>query len=182
MSTNKKENTNPIVIKDFNEEKLADELGEVIQKNDLETYKKGKVGFCSYSDASPAIGGGRAYFLWFNSYHHLYQFLADYFVVLAPGRYDLDHEQVFNDVAKIIQQLAAGKISKEKAIQQINEAGKHFRQIEWMGEIEDLTEGSSKFAKKIREYFYDKTEEPVQNKISNKDLPRFVKALEEYGI
>jgi len=182
MSTNKKENKNQIKIREFDEEKLGDEIGKVIQKNDLENYKKGKVGFCSYSDASAAIGGGRAHFLWFHSYHDLYQFLADYFVVLAPGRYDLDHEAVFKKVVEIVQQLAAGETSKDKAISQINDAAKHFSQIEWVGEIEDLTGGSSEFAKKIREYFYENIEEPIQNKVSNKDFPRFVKALEEYGI
>ena len=49
MSANEKKQKNQIVIKEFDEERLAEELGEVIRKNDLENYTKGKVGFFSYS-------------------------------------------------------------------------------------------------------------------------------------
>lgn len=171
-----------IVIRKFDEQKLEEEVIELINKRDLEKYKNGYVGFFSYSDAPAAIGGGSGHFLWFDSYHNLYQFLADYFVVLGPGRYDLDHEKVYKNVGEIIKQLAAGKISTKKAIQEINKAGKHFSQIEWIGELEDLTEGNSEFAKKTREFFYEKKEEPVQNKIIKKDLPVFVKSIGEYGI
>jgi len=181
MSANKKEQKNQIVVKEFDEEKLAQELGEIIRKDDLENYTKDQVGFFSYSDASAGIGGGIGHFLWFDSYHNLYQFLADYFVVLAPGRCDLDHEQVFKKVADVIQRLAAGKVSTEKAIIQINEAGKHFSQIEWIGELKGLTEGNSEFEIKVRETFFKNNEKDNQKKINKEDLHKFIKFLSEYG-
>jgi len=180
MRINKKENKNQIAIKKFDEEKLAEELGEVIQKKDLENYAEGQVGFFSYSDAPAVIGGGSGHFLWFDSYHNLYQFLADYFVVLAPGRYDLDHEQVFKKVAEIIQQLAASKISTTAAIKKINEAGKDFSQIEWIGELKDLTEGDSEFAKKVREQFFEE-KKTDQKKINKESLNDFINFLSGYG-
>ncbi len=182
MSNNKKEPKNEIKIKEFEEEKLAEELGEIIQKNDLENYQKGKVGFFSRGDAIGAVGGGMGAFLWFPSLSELYQFLANYFVVLSPGRCDLDHEKVFNDVARIVKELAEGKINKETAIQKINKAAQHFSQIEWIGEMEDLTSGSSEFANKLREYFYEFKEISDQGIIKKEDLEDFIIKISEYGI
>ena len=184
MSANEKKQKNQIVIKEFDEERLAEELGEVIRKNDLENYTKGKVGFFSYSDASPGIGGGSGHFLWFDSYHNLYQFLADYFVVLAPGRLDLDHEKVYENVAEIIKELAAGEIPPQKAIQEINKAGKHFSQIEWIGELDDLIQGDGEFPKKVREYFSESREDEgsVKEKIGKEHQKAFLEFLGEYGI
>ena len=181
MSTNE---NNQITIRDFEEEKLAEELGESIRKNKLQIYIKGKVGFFSYSDASAGIGGGSGHFLWFDSYHKLYQFLADYFVVLAPGRLDLDHEKVFQEVAGVVQKLAAGKSSAEEAIKQINDAGKHFSQIEWIGVLDDLIQGDGEFPKKVREYFFESREDEgsVKDKIGKDDQVAFLEFLGEYGI
>jgi hypothetical protein len=182
MSANEKKQKNQIVIKEFDEKKLAEELGEVIRKNDLENYSKGKVGFFSRGDAIGAVGGGMGAFLWFPSFSELYQFLANYFVVLSPGRCDLDHEKVFNEVARIVKQLAEGKINKETAILKINKAAQHFSQIEWIGEMNDLTSGSSEFAKELREYFYEFKEISDQGIIKKEDLKEFIKKISEFGI
>jgi hypothetical protein len=182
MSANEKKQKNQIVIKEFDEEKLAEELGEVIRKNDLENYSKGKVGFFSRGDAIGAIGGGMGVFLWFPNFPELYQFLANYFVVLSPGRCDLDHAKVFNEAAQIVKELAEGKINKKTAIQKINKAAQHFSQIEWIGEMEDLTSGSSEFANKLREYFYEFKEISDQGIIKKEDLEDFIIKISEYGI
>ena len=181
MSKNKnKTQPTAIVIREFDEQKLENEVIELINKKNLETYKESYVGFFSYSDAAGAIGGGRGHFLWLETYSTLYQFLANYFVVLSPGRYDLDHEQVFKKVAEIIQQLAASKISTTAAIKKINEAGKHFSQIEWIGELKDLTEGDSEFAKKVREQFFEE-KKTDQKKINKESLNDFINFLSGYG-
>ena len=73
-----------IVIKKFDEGKLGQELAELISEKCLDTYHEGYVGFFSRGDAIGAIGGGMGAFLWFPSYSELYQFLANYFVVLSP--------------------------------------------------------------------------------------------------
>jgi len=182
MSNTKKEPKYEIKIKEFDEEKLAEELRDIIQKNDLDAYKNGKVGFFSRGDAIGAVGGGMGAFLWFPSFSELYQFLANYFVVLSPGRCDLDHEKVFNEVARIVKELAGGKINKETAIEKINKAAQHFSQIEWIGEMEDLSGGSSDFAKKLREYFYEFKEISDQGIINKGDLKDFIKKISEYGI
>lgn len=171
-----------IVIKKFDEEKLGQELAELISEKGLDTYHEGYVGFFSRGDAIGAVGGGMGAFLWFPSFSELYQFLANYFVVLSPGRCDLDHEKVFNEVARIVKELAGGKINKETAIEKINKAAQHFSQIEWIGEMEDLSGGSSDFAKKLREYFYDFKEISDQGYIKKEDLEDFTKKISEYGI
>ena len=171
-----------IVIKKFDEEKLGQELAELISEKGLDTYHEGYVGFFSRGDAIGAIGGGMGAFLWFPSFSELYQFLANYFVVLSPGQCDLDHEKVFNEVARIVKKLAEGKVNKETAIQKINKAAEHFSQIEWIGEMEDLTGGSSDFAKKLREYFHESKEISDQGIINKEDLKDFVKKISEYGI
>ena len=171
-----------IVIKKFDEEKLGQELAELISEKGLDTYHEGYVGFFSRGDAIGAIGGGMGAFLWFPSFSELYQFLANYFVVLSPGQCDLDHKKVFNEVARIVKQLAEGKTNKETAIQKINKAAQHFSQIEWIGEMEDLTGGGSDFAKKLREYFYEFKEISDQGIINKGDLKDFIKKVSEYGI
>jgi hypothetical protein len=103
-------------------------------------------------------------------------------VVLSPGRCDLDHEKVFNEVSRIVKELAEGKINKETAIQKINKAAEHFSQIEWIGEMEDLTSGSSEFANKLREYFYEFKEISDQGIIKKEDLEDFIIKISEYGI
>ena len=184
MSNNKKEPKNEIKIKEFKEEKLAEELGEIIQKNDLENYQKGKVGFFSRGDAIGAVGGGMGAFLWFPSFSELYQFLANYFVVLSPGRCDIDHEKVFNDVARIVKELGEGKVNKETAIQKINKAAQHFSQIEWIGELDDLIQGDGEFPKKVREYFFESREDAgsVKEKIGKEHQKAFLEFLSEYGL
>ena len=184
MSNNKKEPKNEIKIKEFKEEKLAEELGEIIQKNDLENYQKGKVGFFSRGDAIGAVGGGMGAFLWFPSFSELYQFLANYFVVLSPGRCDIDHEKVFNDVARIVKELGEGKVNKETAIQKINKAAQHFSQIEWIGELDDLIQGDGEFPKKVRESFFESREDAgsVKEKIGKEHQKAFLEFLCEYGI
>lgn len=171
-----------IVIKKFDEEKLGQELAELISEKGLDTYHEGYAGFFSRGDAIGAIGGGMGAFLWFPSFSELYQFLANYFVVLSPGRCDLDHEKVFNEVARIVKELAEGKINKETAILKINKAAQHFSQIEWIGEMKDLSGGSSDFAKKLREYFHESKEISDQGIINKEDLKDFVKKISEYGI
>jgi len=182
MNNTKKEPKYEIKIKEFDEEKLAEELRDIIHKNDLGTYKNGKVGFFSRGDAIGAVGGGMGAFLWFPSYSELYQFLANYFVVLSPGRCDLDHKKAFNEVARIVKELAGGKINKETAIEKINKAAKHFSQIEWIGKMEDLTGGSSEFARKLREYFYETKELSYQGIIKKEDLEDFIEKIVDYGI
>ena len=118
-----------IVIKKFDEEKLGQELAELISEKRLDTYHEGYVGFFSRGDAIGAIGGGMGAFLWFPSFSELYQFLANYFVVLSPGRCDLDHEKVFNEVGRIVKDLAEGKDNKEAAIQKINKTAQHLNLI-----------------------------------------------------
>ena len=173
-----------IVIREFDEQKLENEVIELINKKHLETYKESYVGFFSYSDAAGAIGGGRGHFLWLETYSTLYQFLANYFVVLSPGRLDLDHEKVYKDVAEIIKELAAGEIPPKKAIQEINKAGKHFSQIEWIGELDDLIQGDGEFPKKVREYFFESREDAgsVKEKIGKEHQKAFLEFLSEYGL
>jgi hypothetical protein len=171
-----------IVIKKFDEEKLGQELAELISEKGLDTYHEGHVGFFSRGDAIGAIGGGMGVFLWFPNFPELYQFLANYFVVLSPGRCDLDHEKVFNEVGLIVKDLAEGKDNKEASIQKINKAAQHFSQIEWIGEMEDLTSGSSEFAKELREYFYEFKEIADQGIIKKDDLKDFIQKISEYGI
>jgi hypothetical protein len=171
-----------IVIRKFDEEQLGQELAELISEKGLDTYNDGYVGFFSRGDAIAAIGGGIGAFFWFPSYFELYQFLANYFVVLAPGRYDLDHGKVFHEVAQVVKELAGGKINKETAILKINKAAQHFSQIEWIGEMNDLTCGSSEFAKELREYFYESKENSDQGIIKKEDLKEFIKKIGEYGI
>lgn len=171
-----------IVIKKFDEEQLGQELAELISEKGLDTYHEGYVGFFSRGDAIGAIGGGMGAFFWFPSYSELYQFLANYFVVLSPGRCDLDHEKVFNEVARIVKELVGGKNNNETAIEKINKAAQHFSQIEWIGEMEDLTSGSSEFAKKLREYFYEAKEISDQGIIKKEELNDFIKKTSEYGI
>jgi len=179
---NKKENKNQIKIREFDEEKLGQEVNELIPGKGLDTYHDGYVGFFSRADASGAIGGGMGMFLWFPNYHELYQFLANYFVVLSPGPFDLDHKKVFHEVAEIVKELASGKISKKQGIEKINKSAQHFSQIEWIGEMEDLTSGSSEFAKGLREYFYEFKEIPDQGIIKKEDLKDFIQKISEYGI
>jgi len=171
-----------IITEKFDEDKLGQELAKLISEKGLDTYHKGYVGFFSRGDAIGAIGGGMGAFLWFPRYSELYQFLANYFVVLSPGQCDLDHEKVFNEVSRIVKELAEGKINKETAIQIINKAAEHFSQIEWIGEMEDLTGGSSDFAKKLREYFYEFKEISDQGIIKKEDLNKFIKKIRDYGI
>jgi len=171
-----------IITEKFDEDKLGKELAELISKKGLDTYREGYVGFFSRGDAIGAVGGGMGAFLWFPSFSELYQFLANYFVVLSAGRCDLDHEKVFNEVARIVKQLADGKINKETAILKINKAAQHFSQIEWIGEMNDLTSGSSEFAKELREYFYEFKEISDQGIIKKEDLKEFIKKISEFGI
>jgi len=178
---NKKTSTKKISIKPFDEEKLGQEVNELIPGKGLDTYHDGHMGFFSRGDAIGAIGGGIGMFLWFPNYHELYQFLANYFVVLSPGRCDLDHEKVFHEVAEIVEELANGKISKDQGIERINKSAQHFSQIEWIGEMEDLTSGSSEFAKGLREYFYEFKEIPDQGIIKKEDLKDFIQKISEYG-
>lgn len=43
----------------FDEEKMTEECGELIESNNLTTCKPEGVGLFSYSDGPPAAGGGR---------------------------------------------------------------------------------------------------------------------------
>jgi hypothetical protein len=173
-----------IITEKFDEDKLRQELAKLISEKGLDTYHEGYVGFFSRGDAIGAIGGGMGAFLWFPSFSELYQFLANYFVVLSPGQCDLDHEKVFNEVARIVKELAEGKINKETAIQKINKAAQHFSQIEWIGELDDLIQGDGEFPKKVREYFFESREDEgsVKEKIGKDHQEAFLEFLGEYGI
>jgi len=181
----KKQGNTEIVIRDFNEEELSLKASEEINSKNLETYQDGHVGFFSRSDACGAIGGGMGIFFWFKNYNELYQFLADYFVVLAPGPADQDHKKVFNDVAGIIKDLAAQKIQKEDAIAKINKTARNFSQLEWIGFLEDLETGNSPFAVALRKSFIeDRKDEKDSEKrvILRSDRDEFIEYLGTFGI
>ena len=184
MNSKKQANTE-IVIKAFNEEELSLKASKEINSKNLETYQDGHVGFFSRSDACGAIGGGMGIFFWFKNYNDLYQFLADYFVVLAPGPADQDHEKVFVQVAQIIKELAAQKIQKEEAIAKVNKTARNFSQLEWIGSLEDLETGNSPFAVELRKSFLEdrKDENISENRvILRSERDEFVEYLGAFGI
>ena len=170
-----------ITLREFDEEKMAEEIRQ--QSVKLCKYRKGRIGFFSYGDASPAIGGGIGVFLWFNSHDELYKFLADYFVALSPGPCSADHEAVFVSVGGIVQELAAGKLGKNEAIQKINEAAKNFSQIEWWGTFEDLCHGKGEFQEKVRGHFLDRDDKAAKkdDAVPKEREKEFVRFLVEYG-
>lgn len=170
-----------IILRKFDEEKMVEEIEQKSER--LCKYRKGNIGFFSFGDASPAIGGGIGVFLWFNSHDELYKFLADYFVVLAPGPSSADHEAVFVAVGGLVQELAAGKLEKNEAIKKINEAAKNFSQIEWWGTFEDLCHGNGEFQEEVRGRFLGRHDKVAKK---NESVPKergkeFVRFLSEYG-
>ena len=182
MTATKTKAKKSIQLKNFDEEKLNEEVIELINCRGLNEYKKGYVGLYAYSDASGAAGGGTGCFLWFPSFQELYQFLADYFVVWLPGPVCVDHGLVFHKVGKIVQELASGSKTKNEAMQLINQAAKGFSQIEWMGDMESLCAGDETFAKTIRGQFYDANESEKGGRIIQKDdRQRFIEFLKQYG-
>ena len=166
----------------FNEEKMTQECGELIESKNLTTCKPKGVGVFSYGDGPPAAGGGVGMFLWFKDWQEMYQFLADYFVPFASGPSYSEHEIVYNEIWKIFNELAEGKIQRDQAFGLINAAGKNYSQVEWWGTFEELFEGQGEFEKKVRQHcLRDSDGKSFIGKIASTEKKRFMEAIAEYG-
>ena len=162
----------------FDEEKMAEECGELIESKNLTKCKPKGVGLLSLSDGPPAAGGGIGMFLWFKDWQEMYQFMANYFVASGPGPSEADHEPVYDKAWEIFNELAEGKIQRDQAFGRINAAAKNYSQIEWWGTFEELCEGQGDFEKKVRQHCLPNSD----GKIGRANKKQFMDALSEYGL
>ena len=168
---------------EFDEEKMCEECGELVSRNSLNECKPKGVGVFSYSDGPAAAGGGMGMFLWFHDWPELYQFLANYLIGMAPGPISEDHHSVYEKTWKIFKNLAEGKIQRDHAIHQINQAAKSYSQIEWWGTFKELCEGTGEFETKVRAAcLRDDAKKGGPTKLTDQAKKQFIGALSEYGI
>ena len=180
---NNKEKNMKLKKMKFDEEKMSQEIGELIEKKALNKCKPKGVGVFSYSDAPAAAGGGNGIFLWFKNWRELYQFLANYLIAMSPGPISEDHNPVYEKTWNILCNLAEGKIQREDAIQQINQAAKSYSQIEWWGTFKELYEGTGEFETKVRAAcLRDDAKKGGPTKLTDQAKKQFIGALSEYGI
>ena len=163
---------------EFDEEKMSEECGELANKNSLNECKPQGVGVFSYSDGPPAAGGGIGMFFWFHEWQELYQFLANYFIAMAPGPISEDHHSVYEKTWDLFKKLSEGKIRREHAIQQINQVARNYSQIEWWGTFEELCEGQGEFEKKVRQHCL----RSADGKIGSAEKKKLMEAIAEYGV
>lgn len=161
----------------FDEEKMSEECGELIETRNLTACKPKGVGVFSYSDGPPAAGGGIGMFLWFKDWQEMYQFMANYFVASGPGPSEDDHEPVYDKAWEIFNELAEGKIQRDQAFDRINATAKNYSQIEWWGTFEELCEGQGQFEKKVREDCLP----GFNGKMGSDEKKKLMEAIAEYG-
>jgi hypothetical protein len=182
LKMDNKKNMKRLEKKKFDEEKMSEECGELVQSKSLNKCKPKGVGVFCQSDGPPAAGGGIGMSFWFKDWHETYQFLADYFVAFAPGPSNSDHATVYAKIWEIINELAQSKIHREQALKLINNAASSYSQIEWWGTFDDLCEGLGEFEMKVRQNcLRDSDGKSFTEKIGTSEKKNFMDAITNYG-
>jgi hypothetical protein len=162
----------------FNEEKMNEQCGELIEEKNLTACKPKGVGVFSFNDGPPAAGGGIGMFYWFKDWQEMYQFLANYLIPTSPGPANADHEVVYDKTWEIFNELVEGKIQRQQAFGQINAAAKSYSQIEWWGTLEELCEGQGEFEKRVR----NDCLHSFEGKMGSAEKNKLMEAIAEYGL
>ncbi len=140
-------------------------------------------GFFSYGDAPPAIGGGVGMFTWFPDRNSMLDFIANTLPYNPPGQSDLDPDEIAANTAAVVEKLRLGTISDLDGIHELNEALATCSQLNWIGTVKDLLEGSHPYAIRVRQSFRnDDKNECEKEPICEDKKEDFYEFLESWGI
>lgn len=151
----------------------------------------GHWGFFSYSDASPAIGGGVGAFCWFSTREAMLDF-AESVIPFNPGGPAGDDEGLLSvavRVSELVEDARSGKVSLEEMRLRLNGVLVRYSQFEWFGTFEELLSGEHPWAQQIRQNFIgadrsdvnDSADGPVVRRIVDGEMKDFLAYLQDYG-
>lgn len=156
---------------------------EWAKTNDV-TPHDDSLGFYSYGDASPAVGGGVGCFTWFDGPDAMLKFIQNVLPFCPPGPASKDHLLTQGDVKALIEAHLAGKSTFEELRLKLNKVLKSYSQIEWIGSFRELRTGTGEFAVELIRSFRDDDDEEGSDVIpvEAEEVPHFIDFLGEYGL
>ena len=143
------------------------------------------IGFYSYGDAPPAIGGGSGCFTWFSDREEMYDFIAAVLPFNPPGPASTDHLETQKQVKAAILRHSGKATSEEELRRELNAILKSYSQIDWFGTFGALKAATGDFAAKVVARFRDEDDEDEAEKpspIGNEEEDDFLEYLGEYGL
>lgn len=154
---------------------------EIIERRPGEEW----VGFYSYGDAPPAIGGGTGCFTWFPDWAEMVEFIAAVLPFNPPGPSGSDHLETQNKVRAAIERHTSEKASPNSLRKELNLALTSYSQIDWFGTFADLKAGKGEFPQKVLASYRDVEDEDDAGKpeaVSADEEDEFLEFLGEYGL
>jgi len=181
MST--KEPLNLKAYSDETSESHRQEAQEYFNTNDSFAPKDRPLALAYYNDAPGGIGGGTPCVAWFDCEKDLLEVLANYLLITNPGPCNTDNNGISEAIAAAASAFWLGEISKDKAIETINDQAQGCFHVQWWGTREALLFSEEEFPKKLRSQWSQRIADEDTSPLKPDEVDGFLQYLEcEYMI
>jgi hypothetical protein len=171
----------PLNLKTFSEETaeaLEQEAQEYFNTNDSFAPKDRPLALAYYNDAPGGIGGGTPCVAWFGGEKGLLEVLANYLLITNPGPCNTDYKGISEAIAAAVSDFWQGKISKDKAIETINDQAHGCFHVQWWGNRKSLLFGNEEFPKELRSWWRDHKKDGDTSPLQPDEVDGFLQYLE----
>jgi len=142
-------------------------------------------GFECYGDAAGGIGGGVGGFVWFTTRAELMDFAGRLLPHFNPGPVSMDRALVARHASGVVDRVRARETTMDDGLVELNAVLRHFSQLRWWGQYQELLNGNRAFERKIRAWSRDMNggdAESDTSPIGASEVASFRESLQEWGV